>query len=72
MKRVDILKINVEGAELSVLKGCKKFLANKRIFKIVATLHPLFEQEAEKISRYLEVLATRLRLQMTLDSFTHF
>jgi len=54
VKKVDILKINVEGAELKVLKGSREFLNNKRISKIVATPHLPYKQEAHKINRYLK------------------
>lgn len=54
IKKVDILKINVEGAELKVLKGSIEFLSNKRISKIVATPHLPYKQEAHKINRYLK------------------
>lgn len=60
--KVDILKINVEGAELAVLKGCKRFLADGRIFKIVATPHPPFEREAKKISNYLETFGYKIKV----------
>jgi len=52
--KVDILKINVEGAELKLLKGSRKLLEKGKISKIVATTHPPFKQEANKIRRYLE------------------
>jgi len=59
IEKVDLLKINVEGAELVVLKGCKKLLINRGISKIVATPHPPFKQEAKKIDRYLKAFGYR-------------
>ena len=53
VKRVDILKINVEGAELKVLEGSREFLARERISKIVITPHPPYIQSANEISSYL-------------------
>lgn len=54
INHVDLLKVNVEGAELQVLLGCREFLSNKKITKIVATPHPPYHQEATKIKNYLE------------------
>jgi len=54
IERVDLLKINVEGAELPVLRGCKRFLSMRKILKIIATPHPPFKREARKIRKYLE------------------
>ena len=62
IKKVDLLKINVEGAELEVLKGCRKFLAKGEISKIVAETHPPFKQEAEKINRYLKARGYRTKV----------
>jgi FkbM family methyltransferase len=54
IKKVNILKVNVEGAELALLKGSKEFLSTRSIDKIVATTHPPFKEEAKKIKRYLK------------------
>ena len=62
IEKVDLLKINVEGAELAVLKGCKKLLNNGRISKIVATPHPPFKQEAKKIDRYLKAFGYKTKV----------
>lgn len=50
---IDILKINVEGAELEVLKGAKEVLTEKRVYKIVVTTHPPHEESSRAIVRYL-------------------
>lgn len=38
-EHIDLLKIDVEGAEVKVLKGARKLLKNKRIHRIVAEVH---------------------------------
>jgi len=62
IKKVDILKINVEGAELNLLEGCRELLAKQRILKIVATTHPPYNREAHKISRYLKAFGYRIKV----------
>lgn len=59
---VDILKINVEGAELKVLKGSRKFLSKKKISKIVATPHPPYQREANQIGRYLKEFGYKIKI----------
>lgn len=53
VNRVDLLKINVEGAELNVLKGGEHLLSEGRISNIVLATHPPRKKEAEEISEYL-------------------
>jgi len=62
IKKVDILKINVEGAELNLLEGSRELLANGRISKIVATPHPPCNQEANKISGYLKTFSYKIKV----------
>jgi hypothetical protein len=59
---VNILKINVEGAEFDVLKGARNFLAEKRISKIVITTHPPHEQTSKIIVRYLATFGYRVKV----------
>lgn len=62
IKKVDLLKINVEGAELDVLKGSRELLTKRRISKIVTTPHPPYKQEANKIARYLESFGYKIKI----------
>jgi len=62
IKKVDVLKINVEGAELKVLKGSKELLAKGRISKIVVETHPPHKQEANEINRYLRAFGYRIKV----------
>ena len=55
IQKIDILKINVEGAELKVLKGSEKSLKQRRISQIVLTPHPPVKQESKKIYNYLNL-----------------
>jgi FkbM family methyltransferase len=59
---VDILKINVEGAELEVLKGAKEVLTEKSVFKIVITTHPPHEEISRAIVRYLISLGYNVKV----------
>jgi FkbM family methyltransferase len=59
---VNILKINVEGAEFDVLKGARNFLAEMRISKIVITTHPPHEQTSKIIVRYLATFNYRVKV----------
>lgn len=67
IERIDLLKINVEGAELSVLKGCKKFLYMRKISKIVVTPHPPFKRESRRIKKYLERFDYRVEVAIDAD-----
>jgi FkbM family methyltransferase len=60
--KVDLLKLNVEGAEMEVLKGSRELLANGRISRIVTTPHPPYNKEAGKISRYLKGFGYEIEL----------
>ena len=52
LKRVDIIKIDAEGAEISILKGAEKTLkANPNIKIIVATEH--YPSETEEVCQFL-------------------
>ena len=50
---VDLLKVNIEGAELNALLGARNFLDHKRIKKIVVMVHPPYDETASKICAYL-------------------
>jgi FkbM family methyltransferase len=54
IRHVDLLKLNIEGAEFYALLGCREFLSKQKIFKIVATPHPPYYLEAAKIKNLLE------------------
>jgi len=41
IQRIDLLKIDAEGAELEILKGAQNFLKNKRIKNIIIELNDL-------------------------------
>lgn len=60
--KVDLLKINVEGAELEVLKGSKSYLSKRQIFNIVLTTHPPHEQEARKVAEYLKTFSYKIKV----------
>lgn len=53
LTRVDLLKIDVEGAEFKVLIGAEKSLKNGKIFRIIIELHTPFVQKPDKIILYL-------------------
>lgn len=72
IEKVDLLKINVEGAELAVLKGCKELLNNMGISKIVATPTRPSNKKLKKSTDILRHLVTGLKLLMTPSSSTHF
>lgn len=57
IKKVDILRINVEGIELEVLKGLRELLAKERISKIVVEIHPPYKQKANEIDSYLKAFS---------------
>jgi hypothetical protein len=67
IERVDLLKINVEGAELPVLRGCKKFLYMRKISKIIATPHPPFKREARKIRNYIKRFGYKVEVSVEAD-----
>lgn len=56
VNRVGLLKINVEGAELNVLRGGARFLSEGRISNIILTTHPPHKKEAKEISEYLRLM----------------
>lgn len=62
VKKVDILKINVEGAEAEVLRGSRTSLAERRISNVIVTPHPPYNQEADRISRYLETYGYKTKV----------
>ena len=62
IKKVDLLKINAEGAELNVLKGSRRVMAMGGISKIVLTTHPPHKEEASKIARYLMLFGYRTKV----------
>lgn len=59
--KVDILKINVEGSELNLLRGSENFLTKRKILKIIATPHPPFIQESNKIRIFLERFGYKIK-----------
>ena len=65
VNRVDLMKIDVEGAELEVLKGAEELLNSKKIFRIViAAYHS--QTQAEGLTRYLTAFDYEVKL-LTLD-----
>ena len=48
LKNIDLIKIDVEGAELLVLNGMKKMLEEKRIRKIIFEVNPLMLEGMNK------------------------
>jgi len=56
LTRVDFIKIDVEGAELDVLKGAEKILRMPNVKLAIAAYHPLPDgsSELQKISSYLK------------------
>ena len=61
IKRIDILKMNVEGMELQALKGAKQSLRKGKISNIVITIHPPFKQNAKKIMEHLRNMEYKTR-----------
>jgi len=56
LAKVDFIKIDVEGAELDVLKGAEKILRKPNVKLAIAAYHPLPDgsSELQKISSYLK------------------
>jgi hypothetical protein len=48
-KSVDLLKIDVEGSELKVLKGCKKNIKNVKVILIEILNHDLIKGYSKKL-----------------------
>lgn len=61
IKRIDILKMNVEGMELQALKGAKQSLRKGKISNIILTTHPPFKQSAKKIMEHLRSMEYKTR-----------
>jgi len=57
--RINLLKIDVEGAELLVLKGSKKLLINKKIEKIILELNPGCNNYKYQMKDTLEFLVSQ-------------
>jgi FkbM family methyltransferase len=49
LKKVDLLKIDVEGSELKVLKGCKKKIKNVKVILIEILNHDLIKGYSKKL-----------------------
>jgi FkbM family methyltransferase len=49
LKKVDLLKIDVEGSELKVLKGCKKNIKNVKVILIEILNHDLIKGYSKKL-----------------------
>ena len=59
LDKVSFIKIDVEGAELDVLKGSEKVLrANNELFLAIAAYH--YPQEAYEVARYLHACGLRV------------
>lgn len=56
LPRIDLIKIDVEGAELPVLKGAKNVLARFHPYLIIEIQHETSEQAGYKASDILELL----------------
>lgn len=60
-KIIDILKIDVEGSELNVLKGCKKNIKNVKVILIEILHHDLIKNYSKNdIFRFLKNNGFRL------------
>ena len=66
MTKIDLLKIDVEGAELRVLKGAKESLAKGKIFRIVAELHPPFVRCPKRLVSLLQEFGYTVTLNTDL------
>jgi FkbM family methyltransferase len=51
VKKVDVLKMDIEGAEIEAIQGCEETLANNRVNVIIAAYHIV---NGETTSHYLE------------------
>ncbi len=65
VNRVDLMKIDVEGAELEVLKGAEDLLSLKKISRIVVAAYHS-QAQAEKLEKYLTAFDYEVKL-LTLD-----
>lgn len=55
LKKIDLIKIDIEGTELSCLRGLKKSLANKIIKNVIIEITPLWSvEESKKILQFLK------------------
>jgi len=55
---VSFIKIDVEGAELDMLKGAEKTLRNNELFLAIATYH--YPQEPYEVAKYLRAHGFRI------------
>ncbi len=53
LKKIDLIKMDVEGAELDALKGCEDYLKNKKISNIIIEIYPdFFPKVRDFLSKY--------------------
>ena len=64
---VDVLKLDVEGAELSVLRGAERTLGDSRLFAVLVDLHPAHGVDPNEVWDVLAGHGFRLRDPQDLD-----
>jgi FkbM family methyltransferase len=62
LKQIDLLKIDVEGSEMKVLKGGANTLKNKIKRLVIASYH--YPTEVEEITEYLKSVAPRFNVKV--------
>jgi FkbM family methyltransferase len=69
IKRVDLIKIDVEGAELSILKGAEKTIGQFRPSLTIAAYH--YPRETDEICTLLKTISASYKVTITEGPMLH-